>query len=55
MLVGQVCQSKQSPKLSKTGDVNAADIWNEGKRSYQGRSHGREKMNFESRLKQDLS
>ena len=55
MLVGRVCNTKQSPKLSETGGVNAADIWNEGKRSYLGRSHGCEEMNFESRLKQDLS
>ena len=30
--------TKQSPKLSESGGVNAADIWSESKRSYPGRS-----------------
>lgn len=55
MLVGRVCKTKRSPKLSKTGGVNVADIWNEGERSYLGRSHEHVKMYFEAWLKQDLS
>jgi len=35
--------------------VNAVGRWKERLRAYPGISHGREEMNFESRLKQDLS
>jgi len=41
--------------LSEVYGVNAAGIWDEGAHTYPRRSHGREKMKFESRLKQDLS
>jgi len=33
-------------QLSDMNDVKAADLWNESKSSYRGRSHGREEMNF---------
>ena len=32
--------AKQSPTLPEAPTVNAADIWDEGYRSYPGRSHG---------------
>ena len=41
--------------LLRINNVNVADRWRERLRSYLGRSHGREEMEFESRLKQDLS
>jgi len=47
--------TKRSPMLSEVYSVNAAGIWDEGARAYPRRSHGREEMNLESRLKQDLS
>lgn len=45
----------KSNKLHGHEDVDAAGTWDESYASYRGRSHGREEMNFESRLKQDLS
>jgi len=41
--------------LSEVYGVNAAGIWDKGARAYPRRSHGREEMSVESRLKQDLS
>lgn len=35
--------------------VDTVGRWKERLRNYPGRSHGREEMNFEPRLKQDLS
>ena len=48
--------TKRSPiNYTDTSGVNVAGTWNESYASYRGRSHGRDGVNFESRLKQDLS
>ena len=47
--------SKTKPnKLHGHADVDAAGVWDEGYASYRGRSHGRVKVESETRLKQDL-
>ena len=45
----------KSNQLHGHVNVNDAGTWKESESSYRGRSHGREEMDFESRLKQDLS
>jgi glycolate oxidase len=45
----------KSNTLHGRAGVNDAGTWKESKSSYRGRSHGREEMEFKSRLKQDLS
>ena len=45
----------KSNKLHGHTSVNEAGTWDESYSSYRGRSHGREEISFESRLKQDLS
>ncbi|MCR8634708.1 hypothetical protein [Paenibacillus radicis (ex Xue et al. 2023)] len=45
----------KSNKLHGHTSVNGAGAWKESESSYRGRSHGREEIRFESRLKQDLS
>ena len=54
-MLGKAAQQAKAQNYSRAYYVHAADGWKERLRSYLGRSHGREEMNFESRLKQDLS
>jgi hypothetical protein len=53
--LGKVAQQTEAPNYPEACDVDVADRWKERLRSYPGRSHGREEMKFESRLKQDIS
>ena len=47
-------KAKSNQLHGRTG-VNDVGTWKESKLSYRGRSHGREEIEFEPRLKQDLS
>jgi hypothetical protein len=53
---GMSLQNKtKSNQLHGHTNVNDVGTWKESESSYRGRSHGREEMKFELRLKQDLS
>ena len=50
----ELAEQSEVQTLHGHSSVNGAGGWKESESSYRGRSHGREEMNFESRLKQDL-
>ena len=52
---GHGCNTNQTQKLPVPESVNAAGKWNEGEASCPGRSRGWAKVEYEARLKQDLS
>ncbi len=54
-MLGKVAFQTEAPNYPEAYGVNVADRWKERLRSYLGRSHGRVKTEYETRLKQDLS
>jgi len=50
-MLGKVALQTKAQNYSEAYGVYVADRWKERLRSYLGRSHGREEIEYESRLK----